>query len=492
MAARSVVCNDLLCFLLSKYGKVSNKVLTDTVVEAFEVAAIYEAKIKLLEDISALGSCDELPYISKDKSTSGQPTNDIDDMYALLILATDHDLIDKLPRYVTDKPDLLPGVHLTDGDMRIFVGWLKKMDDRLSGIESTLTAMTVTLDQLSETTTKVQSTVSVQGPPPVGLSTVEWPVLPARPVVNTTDITAGFSSDLPASVPASALVSNSFQGDRQSMQPGNRHQIQTYRATDDWGAAMSTPQTLAMARNSSGYDLDDNEGAEKFKTVQRRGRRRAHSSDEGAGTGEANDGNTTRTLQPKQNSRAPLVYGKAKLRETTAHVITAPKTFVRKSVFCVDNIDASFTADDVRNFVSKMSVRVVSCFEAKPRRRRRDDSTASTIVDRKAFRLCINSDDCETLLDDSRWPAHVTVSKWFFKQTNNSLSSTSNRPEMGEMNHNPNTTVAQSACSQPPPKLARQDPSNSMNFDAESDMDDTVIVQQSPSTDTLIPVTGQD
>ena len=106
--------------------------------EHFEGTAIYEAKIRLLEDISALGSCDELPYISKDKSTSGQPTNDIDDMYALLILATDHDLTDKLPRYVTDKPDLLPGVHLTDGDMRIFVGWLQNMDDRLSGIESTL------------------------------------------------------------------------------------------------------------------------------------------------------------------------------------------------------------------------------------------------------------------------------------------------------------------------------------------------------------------
>ena len=97
MATRSVVCNNLLCFLLSKYGKVSNMVLTDIVVEAFEATAVYEAKIRLLEDISALGSCDKLPYISKDKSTSGQPTNDIDDMYALLILATDHDLTNKLP-----------------------------------------------------------------------------------------------------------------------------------------------------------------------------------------------------------------------------------------------------------------------------------------------------------------------------------------------------------------------------------------------------------
>ena len=63
MAARSVVCNDLLCFLFIKYGKVSNKVLKDILVESFEATVIHEAKIRLLEDISTLGSCDELPYI---------------------------------------------------------------------------------------------------------------------------------------------------------------------------------------------------------------------------------------------------------------------------------------------------------------------------------------------------------------------------------------------------------------------------------------------
>ena len=40
MAARLVVCNDLLCFLLNKYGNVSNRVLRDTLVESFEAVAI--------------------------------------------------------------------------------------------------------------------------------------------------------------------------------------------------------------------------------------------------------------------------------------------------------------------------------------------------------------------------------------------------------------------------------------------------------------------
>lgn len=40
---------------------------------------------------------------------------------------------------------------------------------------------------------------------------------------------------------------------------------------------MSTPQTLAVARNSCGYDLDLNERTEEFKTVRYKRRRRVHS-----------------------------------------------------------------------------------------------------------------------------------------------------------------------------------------------------------------------
>jgi hypothetical protein len=36
-------------------------------------------------------------------------------------------------------------------------------------------------------------------------------------------------------------------------------------------------------------------------------------------------------------------------------------------------------------------------------------------MDRRAFRLCINSDDCENLLDETKWPAHVYVSEWYFR-----------------------------------------------------------------------------
>ena len=63
--------------------------------------------------------------------------------------------------------------------------------------------------------------------------------------------------------------------------------------------------------------------------------------------------------------------------------------------------------------MKSLSVRVISCFETKSRRRRSDND--SSTAERKAFRLCIPEDDKYRLLDDSRWPAYITVSEWYFK-----------------------------------------------------------------------------
>ena len=67
----------------------------------------------------------------------------------------------------------------------------------------------------------------------------------------------------------------------------------------------------------------------------------------------------------------------------------------------------------MKSFVSSLSVTVITCFEAKSRRRRADGDT--DITSRKAFRLCINDNDRTRLLDDSAWPDSIVISEWFFK-----------------------------------------------------------------------------
>jgi hypothetical protein len=83
------------------------------------------------------------------------------------------------------------------------------------------------------------------------------------------------------------------------------------------------------------------------------------------------------------------------------------------------------TVEKMRGFVSSLSVEVLSLFETKPRQRRSVNSSIGSQKDNpsvsddksttKAFRLCINSDHCNRLLVESKWPAYVSISEWFFK-----------------------------------------------------------------------------
>jgi len=70
---------------------------------------------------------------------------------------------------------------------------------------------------------------------------------------------------------------------------------------------------------------------------------------------------------------------------------------VKKTVFCTDNVEPSYG---------------VECPAFKlPRRRRKE---IGRIVDRKAFRLCIDDADHSRLLDDTKWPDSLTISEWYF------------------------------------------------------------------------------
>ena len=86
----------------------------------------------------------------------------------------------------------------------------------------------------------------------------------------------------------------------------------------------------------------------------------------------------------------------------------------KKAVFCIDNVDTDVTVNDIEQFVVDLSVKVISCHEVKPRRRRNEDRARG---DRKAFRLCIPDDDVAALLNDEKWPAYITISHWFFKSS---------------------------------------------------------------------------
>ena len=87
------------------------------------------------------------------------------------------------------------------------------------------------------------------------------------------------------------------------------------------------------------------------------------------------------------------------------------QTEEEKSIFCVDNVNMSCTAEDMISFITAVPIEVVSCFEVKPRRRQNDSASS---VNRKAFRIGIYS-DVDRFLNADMWPDSITISEWFFK-----------------------------------------------------------------------------
>jgi hypothetical protein len=107
--------------------------------------------------------------------------------------------------------------------------------------------------------------------------------------------------------------------------------------------------------------------------------------------------------------------GENKIR-SDASLKTAVK-IVRKVVLHVDNLSDCCTDVDVKNFLSKNGIEVLSCFPAKSWLRESDT------VSVKSFRVCIPVNDEQACTSPSLWPQGVIVREWVFKKTQHGSTS---------------------------------------------------------------------
>ena len=126
---------------------------------------------------------------------------------------------------------------------------------------------------------------------------------------------------------------------------------------------------------------------------------------------------------PKPHTGETLINGKLSnnnySKNSPAQKFVAAKPLIKKAVFCVDNVDNSDLTEDIRAFVTEMSVNVVSRFETKPRRRRFESTIPRSVIIKLSD--CVSLvDDRERFLDANKWPTYVTVCDWLFKATLNS------------------------------------------------------------------------
>jgi len=132
-----------------------------------------------------------------------------------------------------------------------------------------------------------------------------------------------------------------------------------------WSAAAARypPNSIAYRFASLALTGGDRTAGQFVEHVSRRSKRLRQQSAEERLAQQQSSG--------RQNRRfSRLLTGAAAAAASSKLGLTAAKKLVKKAVFCVDNVNSIYDVDNLRSFVSSLSVNVLSCFPASPRRRR--------------------------------------------------------------------------------------------------------------------------
>ena len=313
-------------------------------------------------------------------------------------------MLSSLPRYVSENPDNMPAIRLFEGDLKFLLSWLEKTDSKVDSFGIQLDTI---MTQISSMQTQLSAMIKVRST----MSMVQQ-------------------------------KQTASHVDDQLVTYGNSH-------------ASSTPQPRqsTSTMSSSATENEDYVGQDDTPFIEA-GRKRNKKRRRVRSNGTEQQGPQQDDQQPQQTQQStvkpsyaaltrsgkPLIVGKltSTASSNTATKILAAKPMIqgiKKSVYCIDNVHNSVSVADLCEFVENLSVRVVSCFETKPRKRRREPD----VNDHKAFRLCIASQDNERLLDSTIWPEFVSVSEWFFKsstqQTSGSVVNNANASIRGDNSH---------------------------------------------------------
>jgi len=139
---------------------------------------------------------------------------------------------------------------------------------------------------------------------------------------------------------------------------------------------VSTPYASAN-RYDALYSIttDDDDPQQPFEQPRRSSRRRRCSSSQ-------QPSSRPQTTNAQHQRRGPLLLGKAK----NGSFISAARKQRKKTVLCVDNVNTACSVEQMSAFIASLSVKVLTCFEVKPRRR--FDENEYDVRDKKACRVC--------------------------------------------------------------------------------------------------------
>ena len=139
---------------------------------------------------------------------------------------------------------------------------------------------------------------------------------------------------------------------------------------------MSTPYASANRYDAlCSITTDDDDSQQPFEQPRSSLRRRRRSLSQ-------QPSSRPQTTNAQYQRRGPLLLGKAK----NGSFISAARKQRKKTVLCVDNVNTACSVAQMSAFIASLPVKVLTCFEVKPRRR--FDENECDVRDKKACRVC--------------------------------------------------------------------------------------------------------
>lgn len=408
-AHRALVVCAPLCFLLKRYDKLEQKLLKSVLSDFYKPEDITAAKYLLETNTEAVvmkegNQFSSMPRLPRRVNGENRTSKEIDDILKITEFIDENHIVDQLPKFVAESPDDMPYMRVVDSDFRFLVNKIDKMEAMMHDLYTMNGQLSLRLNAcLSDKRTSdvnnsaaaagdVTSRCSMTG----GKPTTSHSYI--QPPPQQQDVALAKSRQLRAST--SSAIS----------QP----------ADDNADEPVDWTQVVSRKKKNKKRRLGSGDQAEAFTTdTDDCGETRQMMRDVVSAPSVASK---KMSSKPKSKSNRVLVGKKTEwpvVGSVNQLKVVAAKSYLQKSVFCIDNVNTNVTVEDLERFVvDSLNVKIISCFKVKPRRAKWQKDAGIIPSDRNTFRVCIDRDDEKDFLNENIWPQKIAIFRWTFKKQN--------------------------------------------------------------------------
>jgi hypothetical protein len=133
-AVSDIIINEALCFITDKFVKSSVVQLKAVICSFYSENELVCAKDILIGSVEGVQK-GLLPRYGKRRGES-RVKGTVDDVFEILSLVDENQLMDKLPRFAAIKLDRIPCIKIDDMEIFTVVSKMKSIEDRLSAVEA--------------------------------------------------------------------------------------------------------------------------------------------------------------------------------------------------------------------------------------------------------------------------------------------------------------------------------------------------------------------